>query len=162
MGDDERKLTKLHVDLPNHWATGGESLWALDLGEDLYQLDNVPFHAYDLNFGDVVRATPDNPEWKPEIRHVARRRGHQTLRVFFENCDSEEKMLSLLRSLGPLSVSFERANERYFALDLEPAADINKVRDQLDDWQRQGFLDYETCEARIPGGFDDRPEEDEA
>lgn len=28
---DER-LTKVHVDLPNHWAARGESLWARDLG----------------------------------------------------------------------------------------------------------------------------------
>lgn len=30
-------LTKLHIDLPNHWATGGESLWARSLGDDLYE-----------------------------------------------------------------------------------------------------------------------------
>src|SRR5262249_4817112 len=80
----EDELTKVHVELPNHGATGGESLWAKPLGDDLYQLDNVPFHAYGLNYGDVVRATEDSPELKPEIREVVRPSGHQTIRVFFE------------------------------------------------------------------------------
>ena len=38
-------LVKIHVDLPNHWATGGESMWATPLGFDLYRIENVPFYA---------------------------------------------------------------------------------------------------------------------
>ena len=110
-------LTKVHVDLPNNPDMGGESMWAADVGSDLYELRNVPFHAYDLNFGDVVRATPDSPELKPEIRSVERRSGHRTLRLFFEKSLSEERMLQLLKSLAFLSTSFERATGRYFALE---------------------------------------------
>lgn len=83
--DEEENLTKVHIDLPHHWATGGESMWAVDLGEDLYELRNTPFHAYDLNFGDVVGATADSSELKPEIRSVVRRSGHSTIRLFFAN-----------------------------------------------------------------------------
>ena len=111
MATDEN-LTKVHVDLPNNPAMGGESMWAVDLGNDLYELRNVPFHAYDLNFGDVVRATADSPELKPEIRGVERRSGHRTLRVFFQKRE------------------------------------------------RQGWSAYETCEARMAGSFDDRPQEE--
>lgn len=37
MASDE-KLTKVHVELPNNPAMGGESMWAVDLGGDLYEL----------------------------------------------------------------------------------------------------------------------------
>jgi hypothetical protein len=158
---ENEKLTKVHVDLPNHWATGGESMWALDLGDDLYELRNVPFHAYNLNFGDVVRATADSPELKPEVRSVARRSGNRTLRVIFMKEQSEATMLELLHSLKPMAVSFERANQRYFALDLEPEADIDRVRDVLDEWERQGWAEYETCEEKVPGSFDAAPGEGE-
>jgi hypothetical protein len=36
-------LVKLHIDLPNHWAIGGESMWATPLENDHYQLENVLF-----------------------------------------------------------------------------------------------------------------------
>ena len=155
MSDD---LTKVHVELPNHWGTGGESLWARPLGDDLYQLDNVPFYAYGLNYGDVVRATEDAPNLKPEIREVARPSGHQTIRVFFETGVAEGTMMALLATLKPLAVSFERATERFFALDLEPHVDLMTIRGVLDDWERKGAASYETCEARIPGSFDDAPQ----
>ena len=153
------KLTKVQVDLPNHWATGGESMWAVDLGAQLYELRNVPFHAYNLNFGDVVFATADAPELKPVIRRVVRRSGNQTLRLTFTQ-ENEATMLERLRSLEPLAASFERATEQYWALDLQPGADINRVRDVLDEWQRQGWIDYETCEERVPGSFDAAPEDE--
>ena len=63
-------LRNIHVDLPNHPTACGESMWAVDLGDDLYELRNVPFLAYGLNYGDVVRATQDGPGLKPEIRSV--------------------------------------------------------------------------------------------
>jgi hypothetical protein len=158
--DEDPKLTKVHIELPNHWATGGESMWAVDLGNDLYELRNTPFHAYDLNFGDVVRATADSPDLKPEVRSVARRSGHKTLRLFFEKSVPDERRLALLSSLKALAVSFEGADETYFALDLEPESDIDKVRDELDRWHAEGWGAYETCEARVAGSFDDRPEHD--
>jgi hypothetical protein len=153
----EENLTKVHIDLPNHWAIGGESMWAVDLGEDLYELRNVPFYAYDLNFGDVVRATADSSELKPEVRSVERRSGNRTLRVFFKKSVEKPRTLKLLESLKPLLVSFEGVSEFYFALDLEPESDIAEVRRVLDEWQDTGWVEYETCEARSPGSFDDRP-----
>lgn len=84
MGTEDESLTKVHIDLPNHWATGGESLWALPLGGDLYEIRNTPFHAYGLNWGNIVRAHSDNPKLKPEVREVVAESGNKTLRVFFD------------------------------------------------------------------------------
>lgn len=152
-------MTKLHIDLPHHWAATGESLWARALGGDLYRLENVPFLAYDLNFGDVVRATPDRPGLAPEIRSVVARSGHRTLRLFFAASLAEEHRRELLRCLAPLSVSFERADSSFFALDLAPEADMDEVRAELEEWVEDGWAEYETCEARVKGSFDDPPEE---
>jgi hypothetical protein len=67
----------------------------------------------------------------------------------------------LLHSLEPLAVSYEGATERLVALDLQPEADVARVRVELDHWEAQGWACYETCEARMPGSFDDRPDGDE-
>ncbi len=148
--------TKLHIDLPNHWATGGESLWATHLGGDRYRLDNVPFHAYDLNYGDIVEAVQSSPDLKPSVIRVLERSGHRTIRVFFADIPREQSgdHLDQLRELG---VTYERSSARYVALDLEPGADLAKVRAVLDRWSAEGLAEYETCEARLPGSFDDAP-----
>jgi hypothetical protein len=90
------ELTKAHVDLPNHWVVGGESMWARALGEDAYELQNVPFHAYDLNYLDVVEAVVASPDRKPSVIRVIRRSGHRTLRLFFKDSTPDPNQPSSL------------------------------------------------------------------
>lgn len=78
-------LVKVFVDLPNHWATGGESMWAKPLGNDEYELRNTPFYAYGLNWGDIVLAISAEERLKPEVREVVRQSGNRTLRLYFQN-----------------------------------------------------------------------------
>lgn len=155
--DVSDRLTKIHVDLPNHWATGGESLWATDLGGDCYRIENVPFYAYGLNFHDVVVAKPKAPDLKPTILDVLERSGHRTIRIFFGKEIGEEARLSHLEELSRLHTSFERCHRSYFALDLEPQADLEAVERHLRQWIADGIAEYETCEARSIGSFDDTP-----
>jgi hypothetical protein len=75
----------------------------------------------------------------------------------FDASVPEAQMLELLAALRPLAVSFERAKAHYFALDLEPEAHVDAVRDRLDGWAAEGLLAYETCEERRLGSFDDVP-----
>jgi len=151
-------LTKVYVDLPNHRATGGESMWAMALGADAYELRNVPFHAYDLNHLDVVEAIPTGPGLKPQVRHVIRRSGHRTLRVIFLESTPEVDRRPLLAGLVDLGATTERATDILFAIDISPGGDCQGVRDRLDAWDELGLLKYETCEARAEGSFDDLPE----
>ena len=81
--EKDEELTKIVVDLPNHWATSGEAMWARPLSADLYEIRNVPFYAYGLNFEDVVRAVEPGPDEKPVVIEVVRASGHRTIRVFF-------------------------------------------------------------------------------
>lgn len=83
MGDNTESLTKLYIDLPNHWAVGVESVWAQPLGDDLYEIRNVPFYAYGLNYSDIVRARSEDPDLKPEVIEVIKENGHSTIRVYF-------------------------------------------------------------------------------
>jgi hypothetical protein len=147
-------LTKVHVDLPQHWATGGESLWARALGDDLYEIDNIPFYAYGINFQDVVRANVHHPDQKPRVEKIVHTSGHRTLRFFFGKevpVDVQQETLDALRRLG---LSFERADERYVAVDVPPNVDYEAVCSELAGLERAGRLKYETCEMRVPGRFD--------
>lgn len=157
----EEGLEKIHIDLPYHWAIGGESMWAAPLGNDLFKIENVPFYAYGLNFNDIVRASSDSDEHIPEIRELVEQSGHRTFRVFFQKPVMREMQEEILESLKELTISYERVNETFFSLDMQPKGDYQAVFNRLDELMEKGILGFETCEARIEGSFDDLPEEKE-
>jgi len=159
MLEDEESLTKVHISLPNHWAIDGESLWALPLGNDLYEIRNTPFHAYGINWGDIVRAPADNMDQIPEVQEVVRPSGHETFRIFFNSRLDENNQDSILTSLQSLDLSWERCDDRFVALNLQPAAQYDAVYDKLSELQREEVLGFETCQRRLPGGFDAAPPE---
>jgi hypothetical protein len=160
MSKDDDSLTKVRIGLPNHWAAGGESLWAPPLGDDLYEIRNAPFYAYGINWGDIVRAYSAEPKLEAEVREVVKRSGNRTLRVFFDEEPGEEAQEAVLLSLQVLGASWERADERYVAIDVHPEADYDAVCERISGLANQGILGYETCEARVPNSFDDTPSED--
>lgn len=160
MTDTQHDLVKVHLDLPNHWWFKGESLWAKDFGNDLYEIQNVPYCAYGLNCGDVVRATPDAPDLQPEVREVVRRSGNRTLRVSFCNELSKEQQEPHLKALETLGNWVERANEQFVCLNIPPEVNYESVCNYLAEQEAIGSLEYETCEERIPGSFDDRQDEE--
>lgn len=157
MSDENDELEKIYVDLPNHWATGGESFWAKDLGNAEYELRNTPFYAYGLNWGDIVLAISSAPDRKPEIQKVIRPSGNRTLRVFFGDLVSRESQVEHLDGLHALGLSYERATKRLVALDVAPDSDYGEICNELWKLEQQGILEYETCEPRADGRFDDGP-----
>jgi hypothetical protein len=154
----DENLVKLHIDLPNHWAIGGESMWATPLENDLYQLENVPFFAYGLNFQDIVNATSNSDDLIPEIRFVVTPSGHRTYRIMFDKEVPRDKQVELLESLEVHGATYERANGKDVAIDIKPEGDHLAVYDQLDEYEAGELLSFETCEARAEGSFDDLPE----
>jgi hypothetical protein len=157
----EEGLKKIHIGLPNHWAIGGESMWAQPLGNDLYKIENIPFYAYGLNFQDIVRATLDSDELILEIRELVEVNGHRTFRVFFKKNIDRQEQEKILDSMSGLGITYERADKTFVALDMKPEGNYQAIFDKLDEFFEKGILTFETCEARIEGSFDDLPEEDE-
>ena len=149
---EQREHEKVYVDLPGHWYTGGESLWAMPLGNDLFELRNVPFAAYGLNYGDIVRATSDDQKLKPEIREVFKPSGHKTLRLFFTDSNAASQQPHLARLAG-LGASVERATQSHLALDIPPDCDYQSVCEVLSSLEHSEVLECETCEVRVPGSF---------
>ena len=150
----EDNLTKIHVDLPNNEDVGGESLWAEELGNNLYRIRNVPFNAYGLNFHDVVYAKSESEELKPSILKVHQYSGHKTLRVIFIDDSTEQERIKKLKELNEYKAYHENANGVLFAIDVKVGGNYGAVCDALYAWENQGVLSYETCEARNEGRFD--------
>lgn len=158
---NEEGLEKVHIDLPNHWVVAGESMWARPLGNDLYQIENVPFYAYGINFHDIVRATADSDDQILEIRELIEPSGHRTFRVFFQKHIGREKQEEILKALKGLRISYERLNVRCCSLDMQPEGNYQVVFSELDGLEQEEVLGFETCDARIEGSFDDLPDLEE-
>ena len=154
----EDEFVKVHIDLPNHWAIGGESMWAKPLGDNLYQIENVPFYAYGLNYKDIVLATPDSEGVIPEIRKLIEPSGHRTFRLFFEKHVNKGEQEEILNSMKNLKISAERCNSIYIALDLKSDGNYHAVYDKLEELLKKNIIGFETCEARVKDSFDDVPE----
>lgn len=154
MDDECFPMVKVHVDLPNGDDVSGESLWAEDMGQNLYRIRNVPFHAYGLNFYDIVYAKARVEDLKPSILRVQEASGHKTLRVIFLDESCKDDRVALLKRLQVHEAYFENANDTLFAIDVEPEGDYGAVCDLLHEWEKDGVLSYETCEARRPDSFD--------
>jgi hypothetical protein len=157
--DEVPDLVKVFVDLPNHWNTNGESMWAKPLGDDLYELHNSPFSAYDLNYLDIVVALSAEPHLKPQVIRVERRSGHQTLRLIFMAETARVERDNILAKINELGATYENANSTLYSIDIPRTEDYQPLCDQLWNWEQSGTLEYETCEARVPGSFDGTPKD---
>lgn len=136
----EENLEKVHIDLGDDPDAGGESMWALPLGDDLFELRNTPFHAYALNFRDVVKAVSRAPSLKPSILEVVRRSGHRTIWIAFASEVPTDRCEAYAASLNEWRAYFEGADKRYFAIDVEPDGDYSRVLAAIESWLRQGVL----------------------
>jgi hypothetical protein len=141
MPDRDEELTKVHIDLPDNPDTGGEAMWAKPLGADLYELRNSPFHAYHVNFLDVVRAIQASPSLKPSVREVVSRSGHRTIWVTFDEAVDEDRRIELLTELNEWRAFYEGRDRKYFAVDVEPDGDYEQVLYVIERWRLEGLLE---------------------
>ncbi|MDR2678350.1 MAG: DUF4265 domain-containing protein [Zoogloeaceae bacterium] len=162
MSNETDNLVKVHIDLPNHWWFKGESLWAKPLGDDLYEIQNVPFCAYGLNCGDVVFAKANSPDLKPEIRSVVRRSGQKTLRVFFgDELSEKEEQKPYIEEIERMDAWVERAHSTVICINVNATGDYAAICTYLESLENSVGVEFETCEERIPGSFDDLPESED-
>jgi hypothetical protein len=140
----EQPLVKIRIDIADREGIAGESFWAESLGDDLYRLDNFPFHAYDLHYRDVVRAVSHEPDQTPTIVEVVQPSGHKTLRVLFDDELQDDDVKRLLDSLEARNVGYERSHGHFYALNVPPEADYPGVCNMLWSLENAGQLSYET------------------
>ena len=121
---EEKQLTKVVF---RDDAGKVETLWAFDLGENLYQLDNTPWYQYSVSWKDVIEAVPESGGELPLFRRVVEKSGYRTLRVALDE-PATDVFLDEIKQLGCL---FEGANRRYIAIDIPPGIDLRKIADFL-------------------------------
>jgi len=143
-----------------------ETLWAFDLGDGRYRLDNLPWYAYRVSLGDVIEAVPDADGLLHMVR-VLSKSGNRTLRLLFAGTDpvteQRAEIQEVMDRIVALGCSYEGVNLRYQAVNVPPESDLEAVARLLTkadvEW---GHADptYEDRYGEEPGDGDrtaDRP-----
>jgi len=99
-----------------------ETLWAFDLGDHRYRLDNTPWFQYGVSYQDIVEAFPE-PDGFLFFTRVVEKSGYRTIRVQADTGVPQ----SLIDNLTASGCSFEGANPRFIAFDIPPDASLEAV-----------------------------------
>lgn len=111
-----------------------ETLWAYDLGQDRYKLDNSPFYAYSVSWEDIVHAPFNEHEERPAFERVIEKSGNRTIRIIFEPpVEAGNDSDKVLQSLVGMGCSYEGATPSYIAVNIPPAVDLEQIRNFLID-----------------------------
>lgn len=141
-----RILFQFHSDLLNGEMT--EMIWTTIVDQDkgFYKIDNIPFHAPLIATGDVVLAMFDDRKHVLTYRETITHSGNSVVRVLITD---EDKDLNSIRYLfSELGCPSEKANDRYFTLEIPASVDYKIIKQKLDELEASGIIKYkEPCIA---------------
>ncbi|MCB9765833.1 MAG: DUF4265 domain-containing protein [Alphaproteobacteria bacterium] len=116
-----------------------ESLWATELADGHYRLENSPFYAFGVSFLDAVIAAPRNGRlW---FDRVVKPSGHSTYRII-RTTDSDTVFNRCWTPLQTLGCSFE-SGDRVLAVDVPPEVNIHEAYKLLDAGEHAGAWGFE-------------------
>lgn len=102
--------------------------WARPLGEDRYQLRNIPFVRYGISLDDVFEALPVPGDPRPRLTRVIKKSGNRTLWILLsEPVDASPDSLALVASLRDIGCSLDGDGKRAFAVNVPPQCDLGQV-----------------------------------
>jgi hypothetical protein len=144
--DRARPMGKVLFVLAPDEGIGTETLWAKDLGEGLFELDNTPWYANGCALGDVVRCKP-TARSPAEFVEVVRPSGNRTVRVFVpagdERTARKEEIFAFLKSAGCMFEG-QGADNGLIAVTIPPSAPMAGVLRHLSDLAARGEAFWES------------------
>ena len=139
-------LEKILIELPqDHWSGHtGERVWAKPLDQDIYEIRSVPWYAYDVSWGDVVRCEGMSPADLPVVADVVQSGGHLTVRLYFEDAVEPTERGRILEEVNRRGATYENANDSMYGLDIEPHVSPEALLDYLAVEEEAGRLTWES------------------
>ncbi|MFJ3233579.1 DUF4265 domain-containing protein [Streptomyces sp. NPDC086787] len=143
--DDRMKVHfRLEMDEDGWPPASVESLWAVDLGDDMVRLDNTPWFVRGVSSGDVIRVETDDEgvRWAGE---TVRASENCTIRLIVMKDGgsgaARQTVLETFHRLGTTGEGIERF--RMVAFDVPPDADLPRIRKLLEHGDAEGWWHWE-------------------
>lgn len=118
-----------------------ETVWAEIQADGNSRIDNIPFYAFDLSYNDIVEVErPGNVMMK-----IVKHGGHSTYRIRMSRGKSHSDFLARWPALEVEGCSYEGTDseERLYAIDVPPAANIARVYGILEQCECEGLWEFE-------------------
>ena len=116
-----------------------ELVWARPLGNNLFQVENVPEDIVDVNLHDVVKCKLVDDQL-PVIVEIVRVSGNRTLRVEFRHGAPMQDVADVIRTLQSQNVFYEQSGRWRYMFNIEPTMNYDSIRDSLKSREVQGLL----------------------
>ena len=150
---------------PNSWhGSSSEGIWVFMVkphgDKAIVEVGNVPFFSKAVSLGDKIVVAFKNGQ--VVFDGIAKRGGHSTYRIFFQNPDDDKKsdckqIISALEKLGCSSEKTYTNGGRLYALDLPPDTDIDEVHAIIESARNRGLLFGEQGHVGHPLDGDEKP-----
>jgi hypothetical protein len=121
---------------------GTETIWAEDLGEGRFKVDNIPFFALNIAVNDIIAA--EEEDGILHFEQILEASGHSTLQIIFFQPDQSSGVLARLEALGCAWEGMK--NQPYYSVDIPVSVDYSLVKNLLKEYCQKDILDYrEAC-----------------
>ena len=138
-GAHVRILFELEQDEDGYPPASAETLWAIEVGEGLFKIDNVPFFVLGIAVEDVVSAVPEEGVFR--FKEVVQSSGHSTLRVVVYDPADVPAVHALFKEMG---CSTEQSHlPRLVAIDVPPSVPLDELKRVLESGSEQERWGYE-------------------
>lgn len=143
--DPIKMLFKLEQDEYGFPPVGWESMWATPLGNDNFEIDNIPFYVRGISCGDVVTANlSDTGEFL--FGALIQPSENSTIRVYVS---SESEAMFFISALVAFGCECERSNiTKLFAVHIPSSCELKPILELLAQAETEGKLEYEEAAIR--------------
>jgi hypothetical protein len=131
------RRVKITIPLENDHA---EILWANEITSLRFEIDNIPYFAYELSLGDIVEAKSNDSGVLTFTRTLIKK-GNHTIRLLFKKSADTPKAKKLLGSLVEMGCGFEGAKRRLVAVNVPSSVLLNDVVEMLN---KRSDLEWES------------------
>ncbi len=140
----EKIMFRLQKDADGYPPDDWETLWAYEVEPGLFSLDNVPFFARGVSWGDVVSAERKGKEL--HFNEVVRPSQHSVLRVIVYDRSKVGEMHQKLKEMG---TDTEQSHlPSLLTVDVPPAVDLDSLREFLREGEADDLWTYEEASIR--------------
>lgn len=132
-------LFALEQDEDGYPPASAETLWATQVSEGLFKIDNIPFFVLGIAVNDIVSAAPEEGAFR--FKEVAQPSGHSTIRIVVYEPSDVPAVRALFKQLG---CTTELSHlPRLIAVDVPAAVSLEKLKEVLDSGRDQERWGYE-------------------
>lgn len=127
-----------------------ETMWANDLGDGRYRVDNIPWFAYGVSLHDVISVKYLQGDSRPYFDRVIVPSGEITNRITFEENLPEEKRRAasdLLQQIIESASTFSKYSEDYVAIVALDSELQGHLEPLMRSGEQAGYWDWEISTA---------------